>query len=359
MISWASPSIGDAEHNAAIKTIKSNWMTQGRVTELLENKISNYLGIKHTVVVNNGTSALICALLANGIKPGDEVIVPTFTFVATVNAILSIGARPILVDSDPKTFNTTTDLVKCHITKKTKAIIPVDVCGMPVDIKAFQELSAKNDIVLIEDAAEGLGAEYEQKKIGSFSHTAIFSFHMAKIITAVEGGCIVTNDDVVAQKAKLIRSHGSAKPYDSVMFGLNLRISDIHASIAFVQMKKINKFIKHRQTIASIYRESLRNCEFQTIPDYVSLHPYMLFAILTQKKKRDYLNNYLNKNLIETRVCWPPVHKQKFHSNLFKNAKFNGAEEIFSRIINLPMGNGLTEQDASRVVDAVNRALKN
>lgn len=358
MISWAPPSLGKEEHTAAIKVIKSNWMTQGKVTALLEKKISETLGTKHTIVVNNGTSALICALLANGIKPGDEVIVPTFTFVATVNAILSIGAKPILVDNDPRTFNTTIDIIKPHITKKTKAIVPVDVCGMPVDIKLFQEFSEKNNLILIEDAAEGFGAEYNNKKIGSFNHTTIFSFHMAKVISSIEGGCIVTNDDDIAYKAKLIRSHGSSEPYDSTMFGLNFRISDIHSAIAIEQLKKIKKFLKHRQKIASIYYENLNGFDFQEIPNYVSLHPYMLFGVLISAKKRNKLNKYLNKNGIETRICWPPVHKQKFHAKLFGSHKFKGAEEVFSRIINLPMGNGLHENNAFKVVEIVNKGLK-
>jgi perosamine synthetase len=349
--------LSNEEHDAAIRVIKSNWLTQGKVTESLEKKISKILSVKHVIMVNNGTSALQCALLAHGIKPNDEVIVPTFTFAATVNAILSIGAKPVLVDSDPYTFNTSLEFIKSHITRKTKAILPVDVSGMPIDIKSFRDFSQKNDLILIEDAAEGLGAEFSHKKIGSFGHSTIFSFHMAKVVTAVEGGCLVTNDEQIAKNARLIRSHGSAKPYDSTQFGLNLRISDIHSAIALIQLKKLTKFLRHRNKIASLYQKYLQQVSFQKIPSYVTLHPYMLFAILVTPKKKNKVNAFLNKNGVETRMCWPPVHVQKYHSKLFGKSKFQNAEKIYSQIINLPMGNGLTENQAYEVIDITKKGL--
>jgi len=357
-IQWAAPSIGRDEQNAVMKVIRSGWMTQGKITESLEKRICDESGAKYTVVTNNGTSALICSLLANGIGPGDEVIVPSFTFIASVNSIIAVGAKPILVDSDPYTFNTTVDLVKRKITHKTRAILPVDVSGMPVDINEFRNLAEKQKIILIEDAAEAIGAEYRHKKIGSFDHSTVFSFHMAKLVTSIEGGCIVTNSKDIAYVAKLIRSHGDAGKYDSQVFGLNLRISDIHSAIALEQMKKINRFISHRNKLALIYRDELQNSEFQQIPDYVSCHPYMLFAILVSPRIRNKLNSYLNRKGIETRICWPPVHKQKCHLKIFKNYNLPGAESIYSKIINLPMGNGLTENEVMYVVQSVKKGMQ-
>lgn len=357
MIQWAPPSFEKAEIESVSRVLKSKWLTQGKITDEFEKKISQYVGVKHCVMVNNGTSALICSLLSHNIKPGDEVIVPTFTFVATVNAILSVGAKPVLVDSDLGTFNTTPEIIKPYITKKTKAILPVDVSGMSIDIDQFREFANKNNLILIEDAAEGIGAEYKHKKVGTFGHSTIFSFHMAKVITSVEGGCIVTNDKNIAEKLRLIRSHGSKVPYDSKSFGLNFRISDLHSAIGLAQIKKIKKFLKHRNLIAKIYREEIKNCDFQHIPDYVTLHPYMLFAILVNSKKRNKLNSYLNQNGVETRICWPPVHMQQYHSKIFKTGKIKNAEEIYSRIINLPMGNGLDLSEAMRVSKVMKSAL--
>ena len=357
MIQWAPPSLEKEEIESVSRVLKSKWLTQGKITYEFEKKVAQYVGAKYCVMVNNGTSALICSLLSHNIKPGDEIIVPSFTFVATVNAVLSVGAKPILVDSNPSTFNTEIDLIKPHITKKTKAIIPVDVSGMPVDIKKFREFSQSNNLILIEDAAEGIGAEYENKKIGSFGHSTIFSFHMAKVITSVEGGCIVTNDKDIAEKLRLIRSHGSKVPYDSRSFGLNFRISDLHSAIGLAQIKKIKNFLKHRNNLAKIYRDEIKDHKFQTIPDYVTLHPYMLFGILTHPKDRDRINKILNKNHIETRICWPPVHMQQYHSKIFKTRKIKNAEEIYSRIINLPMGNGLDLSDVMKVSKVVRSAL--
>lgn len=355
MIQWAPPSFGKEEYESVTKVFTSKWLSQGNATSKLEKKIAQYIGARHCVIVNNGTSALICSLLAHGIKPGDEVIVPTFTFVATVNAILSIGAKPIFVDSDSETFNTTVDLIKPHITKKTKAIIPVDVAGMSIDIKKFREFSQKNELVLIEDAAEGIGGEYKNKKIGSFGHSTVFSFHMAKVITTIEGGCITTNDKNIAENLKLIRSHGSKTPYDSRMFGLNFRISDIHSAIGLAQIKKIKKFLNHRNTLAKIYREEIKDVKFQTVPEYVTLHPYMLFYIQINPKYRDKINKFLNKNQIQTRICWPPVHTQYYHSKLYRMKKFENAENIYSKTINLPMGNGLTEKNCQVVIDTIKK----
>jgi perosamine synthetase len=353
-ISWAEPRIEKEEHDAIKKIIDSNWLTQGQVTVKLEKKISQYTGSKHAVVTNNGTSSLICSLLSHGIGKNDEVVVPSFTFVASVNAILSVGAKPVLVDCNPRTFNTDVDFVKKKITKKTKAIMPVDVSGMPVDVDAFRDLAKEKNLTLIQDSAEGIGAKYKQKKTGSFGHSTIFSFHMAKVVAGVEGGCIVTNDKQIADKARLIRSHGDANQYNHKLFGLNFRISDLHSAIVIEQLKKINKFLKHRQLIAKIYKEELNNFEFQEIPNFVSFHPFMLFAILTPKRIRNNLNKYLQKNGIETRICWPPVHKQPFHSQFFKN-NYPNSEEIYSKIINLPMGNNLTEKDTLEIIKIIKK----
>jgi len=354
-ISWAEPSIEREEFTAIKKVMNSRWLTQGLITEKLEKNICKFVGSKYAIVTNNGTSSLICSLLAHGIGPGDEVIVPSFTFVATVNSILSVGAKPVLVDCNSKTFNTEVSYVEKKITKKTKAILPVDISGMPIDVNAFQILAKEKNLILIQDSAESIGATYKNKKIGSFGHSTIFSFHMAKVVSGVEGGCIVTNDNEIAKKAKLIRSHGDANQYDHRVYGLNFRISDIHSAIIIEQLKKINKFLKHRQHIAKIYKTELNNFKFQEIPNFVSRHPYMLFAILTPKEIRDSLNKYLNKNRIETRICWPPVHKQIFHSHVFKGS-FPNSEDIFSKIINLPMGNGLTEENAVHITELIKKS---
>lgn len=353
-ISWAKPSLDMKEKTAIQKVLASGWLSQGPVTEKLEKNISKLLGVKYAIMTNNGTSSLISALLAHDIGPGDEVIVPSFTFAATVNAILSIGAKPILVDCNPKTFNTEVDYIKNKITKKTKAIIPVDVAGMPVDVREFKQFVKEKNLILIQDSAESIGAEYNNKKIGAFGHSTIFSFHMAKVVAGIEGGCVVTNDRTIFEKIKLIRTHGDAKRYDHKVFGLNFRISDLHSAIIIEQLKKINKFLSHRNQLAKLYKEELPKFNFQEIPNYVTLHPYMLFALLVSNKERNSLNNFLQKNGIETRICWLPVHKQFYHSKMF-HMKLKNSEEIYSKIINLPMGNGLTETEVLKVSNLIKK----
>ena len=261
-----------------------------------------------------------------------------------------------MVDSDPRTFNTNPNFIKRTLTPKTRAILPVDVSGMPIDIIAFRKFAEKHNLILIEDAAEGIGGQYNNKKIGSFGHSTIFSFHMAKVVTGIEGGCVVTDDKKIASMVRLARSHGDVGQYNSTIFGLNFRISDVHSAIALEQIKKMNRFLKHRQKIASLYKDELSSYEFQEIPDFVTLHPYMLFAMLVTPKKRNKLKEFLWKNGVDTRICWLPVHKQPYHSKLFNQNRLPESELIYSKIINLPMGNGLSEKDANHVVDLIKKA---
>lgn len=356
-IPWATPDIGRKEKDSIIKVLNSDWLSQGQVTEKLEQEICKFVGCKHAVLTNNGTSALICALLSHNIGPGDEVIVPSFTFVASVNSILAVGAKPVLVDCDEKTFNTELDFFKHKITKKTKCILPVDVSGMSVDIKQMRDFAKDQDLILIEDAAESMGGEYDNRKTGSFGHTTIFSFHMAKIITGIEGGCIVTNNSEISKKAKLIRSHGDKGGYNSVSYGLNFRISDIHSAIVSAQLKRIKEFLDIRQEMANKYKEEL-NLDFQFVPDYVSLHPYFLFSILVPSKIRNSLVSYLNKNNIDVRTCWPPVHTQPYFLQQFGKMKLKNSEKLFSKIINLPMGNKFNRNDQSIVIEKIQKFLK-
>ena len=348
-VPWSVPDIGEEEKQAIMRVVKSGWLSQGKETKLFEEEICEYLGCRHAIVVNSGTSALITALLAHGIGKEDEVIVPSLTFIATVNAVILVGADPILVDVDLETFNTTIEKVEEKITKRTKAILPVDVAGMPINIDAFERLAEEHDLVLIEDAAEAFGAVYKNRKIGSFNHTSIFSFHIAKTITTVEGGVITTNDDKIAENCRLIRSHGMKDKYNHITIGSNFRITDIQSAMGRIQLKKVETFLKRRNELASIYMRMLKNIvQFQKIPDYVTIHPWMLFGVLVDTKKRDRIREKLKENGIDTRVCWRPVHQQPFHRKLFSGS-FPNSEEIASRIINLPIGNKFSKEDIKYV----------
>tara|TARA_B100000315_G_C14553051_1_gene576801 strand:+ start:621 stop:1742 length:1122 start_codon:yes stop_codon:yes gene_type:complete len=369
-ISWSPPNLSDEEKEAAIRVIKSGWLTQGTETEKWEDDICEYIGCKYAVVVNNGTSGLIASLIANGIKPGDEVLVPSFTFIATVNSILSVGAQPVLVDCDPKTFNTDVEFLEKKLSSKTKAIMPVCVAGMPLNLDKLLHFCNENNLKIIEDSAESFGGEYKNKKIGSFGHTSIFSFHIAKQITTVEGGCITTNNPEIAEKLKQIRNHGLRyKPeeqngkYVYSHFGLNFRSNDVLSAIGRIQLKRINETLAKRNQLVSIYKEKLRNyVEFQEVPNYVTKHPWMFFSILLEKEKREYVNAEMNNRGIATRICWTPVHLQEYHKKNFPDVHHPNSLEIYQRIINPPLGNAHTTDDIEYItgviVDIMQKTLK-
>ena len=359
-VAWSVPLIESEEQEAAIRVIRSGWMTQGKETEWFEKELSQAFNVKHVIVVNNGTSALIASLLACGIGRGDEVLVPTMTFVATVNVLLMLGAKPILVDCDPKTLNVTPEILKSKLTARTKAFVFVDVYGMPCDIEALEAFAREHGLILIEDAAQAIGAGYRGRPIGSFSHPVAGSFHMAKLIAAAEGGCVMVQDDELALKLRRIRNHGMARQYEFVTFGLNLRITDVQSATGRVQLRKLPRMLEHRERLVQQYKQGLRGLvEFQEIPSYVTTHPHMIFSVFfSDRKVRDEVNAHLNQQGIDTRICFPPVHKQPYHQPLFADqGPFPNAEDRAERVLSLPMGNGLTSEDVDYVVQTLKEAL--
>lgn len=360
MIPWSEPDFGAEEKKAVNRVLSVGWLTQGNETVLFEKEISKFTGAKHAIVVNNGTMALIAALMAYGIGPGDEVITPSFTFIATINAILGVGAKPVLADSDLGTWNMTAGEAEKYITRKTRAIMPVHVAGLPVDIDEFKKLARKYKLALIEDSAEALGARYKKKNVGGHGTTSIFSFHMAKLVTSVEGGCIVTDNPLIAKKIKMIRNHGRSELYKERKhgteysfegFGLNMRMTDILSSIGRVQLTKIGRVLKHRQGLVDLYKKELGGkFEFQEIPPYATVHANMFFAFLTNKSLRSKIQKSLFGKGISTRVTFTPAHLQTWHKRHFKNRRFKNAENIFERILSVPLGNRITQAQVEKVI---------
>ena len=322
----------------------------------MESLFKERVSAEHAVAVNSGTAALHCALVAAGIGPGDEVVVPTLTFIATVNTVIATGAKPVLVDVEPDTFNTSPELVAEKITGRTKAIIPIDYAGMPVDIRGFEELAEDHGLILIEDAAEAVGAEYRGKPVGGFNHITCFSFHIAKQVTTVEGGIITTDDPDFAEKCRLVRSHGMVERDEHVYLGFNYRMTDIQAAIGIAQLRKLDKFLEHRAEIASRYMEALRGLvEFQRMPDYVTRHPWMFFPVLVEE--RDKVRQALHEEGVDTRVCWKPVHMQPYHRRFFEGESYPNAEEIYERVLCIPIGNGISLNQIQYVIERMREVL--
>ena len=287
-----------------------NWAVGHNVGEF-EDLIARYVGTEYAVTFNSGTSALHAALLAHGIKKGDEVIVPSFTFIATANAPLFVGAKPVFGDIEEETYGLDPEDVKAKITKKTKAIIPIHYGGCSCKIRELQEIAEDHNLILIEDAAESLGAIIGDKKVGSFGDSAMFSFCQNKIITTGDGGAIVTNSKKIYEKLKLIRSHGrletsdyfsSTEYMDYITIGYNFRMSNLTAALGISQFKKINKIIGMRRDNAAYMSKKLSNIESVTIQNSSKdfFHVYQMYTI--RVRRRDDLMRYLRENGIMTKV---------------------------------------------------------
>jgi len=354
-VPWSVPDIGVDERRAVDAVLESGWLGMGPKTKEFESALSQYTGAKASVVVNNGTSALLAAYLANGIGPGTPVLVPTYTFVATVNALLALGARPILMDCDPRSLNVTPEIAEAaaQAHPEAKALVFVDVAGQACDIDAFRELAHRRGLALIEDAAEAFGATYRGKVLGGYDHTTIFSFHIAKQVSSIEGGAICSNNEELVARCRLIRSHGEGpQKYVHIAHGLNFRPTDLQSAVGIVQLRKVDHYLEVRRQAAERYVAALGgSLEFQTVAPYATRPTWMIFtAFARDSGERDAYNRWLNQEGIDTRIPWPPVHAQPFYESVHGPARFPGADRAFATVISLPIGNGLPPSAIEDVV---------
>ena len=307
----------------------SYWATGPEIKEF-EEKIAEYVGTKYAVTFNSGTSALHALLLAYDLKQGDEVIVPSFTFIATANAPLFVGAKPVFAEIEDRTYGLDPEDVKKRITPKTKAIIPIHYGGCPCLIRELKEIAEDHNLLLIEDAAESLGTKINDNKVGTFGDSAMFSFCQNKVISTGEGGAITTDSKEIYEKLKLIRSHGrletqdyfsSTEYMDYVTLGYNFRMPTMNAALGLSQLKKIDKVIKMRRDKAEYMTKKLSRIKEITLPtappDY--FHVYQMYTIRIDgtRQIRDRLIQYLGDKGISTKVYFEPVHLSYFYKNKF------------------------------------------
>ncbi len=247
MIPINLPKISEEEVQAVVKVLRSGILTSGLgagpMVSKFEKDFASFAGVKHAVAVNTGTAALHSAVMASGIKYGDEVILPSFTFVATAEAVVLAGGKPVFTDIDPETYNLSPSAVEKSLTKKTKAILPVDLYGFSADMKPLKEIAAKHGLALIEDAAQSHGTTYAGKPAGSFADAACWSLYASKNMTSGEGGVITTDNDEIDETLRMIRTHGEKAKYSSLILGTNYRMSEIQAAIANVQLEKLPSFL--------------------------------------------------------------------------------------------------------------------
>lgn len=350
------PSLIGKEKEYVMDCIDTEWISwKGKYLPRFEKEFADYIGMQYGVGVFNGTVALHLAMLTLGVSEGDEVIVPSFTYVASVNAISYVGATPVFVDSQLDTWQMDPEDVRKKITNKTKAIIAVHLYGHPCDMDELVKICKEHDLFLIEDCAEAIGSEYNGRKVGSFGDIACFSFFGNKTITTGEGGMVLTNDIALYERAMRIKDQGNAKyrMYWSDIIGYNFRMTNIQAAIGCAQLDNIERFIDKKIQIGSKYRDGLKNLPLKTLEPIGNVkHTYWMCNILLEDANlRDKLRDYLSNKGIETRPTFYPVHTMPMYSTKYQ--KHANAEYISYRGINLPSFPELKDEEIEYVINSV------
>lgn len=330
--------------NAIGEVIKNSAYIGGQYVEKFEEDMAKFCETKYALGLNSGTDALYLSLWALGIKEGDEVITTPFTFFATAEVIVRLGAKPIFVDINPDTFNIDENLIEEKITKKTKAIIPVHLFGLPVNMEKIDQIAKKYKLFVIEDACQAIGAKYQGKKVGNLGDIGCFSFFPSKNLNAYgDGGMVTTNNLALAEKIKMLRNHGSKIKYYNDEIGVSSRLDGLQAAILSVKLKHLNKWNKSRQNIANSYNNLLRNIDYIELPKYDldknSSHVYHQYTLKIKNRKRDELKKYLEDNNISSMVYYPlPIHLLKAMEYIdIKKGSLPVVEKMCSEVLSLPI----------------------
>ena len=357
MIHIARPQIGDEEIKAAEEVLRSGMLAQGKKVAEFEEKFSQFIGSKHSIAVGNGTQALHASLVACGIKPGDEVITSGFTFIASATSIVHSGARPVFADIAPKTFNINIDSVKSLITAKTKAIMPVHLFGLGVDINAFKELCAEKDLILIEDACQSHGAQVNGKGVGTFGDAAAFSFYPTKNMTTGEGGAVTTQDEKIDEDLRYLRHQGQKSRYEYAMIGYNYRMTDIAAAIGIAQLDKLPGWTEKRISNAAFFNKefSAAGIEVPYVPDGYK-HVYHQYTIRVQT--RDSVIEKLTGMGVGSGVYYPMGLHELGPMAGFRKGPLPEVEKASQEVISLPVHPGLSDDELATVAEAVVKAVE-
>ncbi len=351
----------DEIDSAIWKVLNEGNFILGEEVKEFESKISEYLGVKHAIGVASGTDALQIALMAIELKPGDEVITTPFTFVATAEAILLLGGKPVYVDIDEKTYNINPDLIEEKITEKTKAIIPVHLYGQPAEMDKIIDIARRYNLYAIEDSAQALGAEYKGRKVCTFGDLACISFFPTKNLGAFgDAGMIVTDNDELAEKVRMIRVHGSKVRYNHEILGVNSRLDTIQASVLLVKLKYLDEWNDKRAEIAKKYTEGLSDVDGLVTPYSKPdcKHIYHQYTIKTNRK--DELAQFLKEKGIQTAVHYPiPLHLQKAFSYLgYKEGDFPISERCSKEVLSLPMFPELKDDEIEYIIESIRQFYK-
>jgi len=363
MIPINKPWMGEEEKREVTSVLEENALTTaardgGKRVRDFESLMKDYLKIKHVVSVNSGTSALYAALLAAGIKQGDEVLIPSFTFVATANAVIAAGAKPVFVDIKKDDYTMDASDLNTKITKKSKVVIPVHLYGHPCNIDEIGELADKHSLNVIEDACQSLGSSYKKKQTGTFGTLGCFSMYASKVLTAGEGGAIATDSDELADKLKMIRNHGMVEGYDTRMLGLNLRLPELSAAVAKVQMQKLGKMLEIRrrnaELLGKLLSASSKKYEVK-IPEETTDKKFnwYLYTVAIQDKRDEVKNKLVQKNVGATVYYNPPVHKIPFYAHAASETKLPATEWCADHVLSLPVHPHVTESDVDHIANSL------
>jgi dTDP-4-amino-4,6-dideoxygalactose transaminase len=373
-----APAIGDEEIDEVVATLRSGWLTTGERALALEAEVARTVGAPHALAVSSGTAALHLALRAAGLGAGDEAIVPTFTFTATAEAVLYLGARPVLADVDPATGNLQPDEVARRLGPRTRAVVPVHLGGLPCDLDAIGMLARAAGAVVIDDAAHALPARLRGRTIGGLADATAFSFYATKNITTGEGGMVTTARADWAEAMRLWRLHGLSRDawkryraegswaYDVVDVGFKYNLPDVLAAIGLAQLRKLDRFTDERRDLVAAYRAALAGCDALALPEEPPgfESAWHLFVVRLDPARlridRAGVASELQRRGIGTSVHFIPLHRHPFYRRALHvgPAEFPGAEALYARCLSLPLYPGLTTADVDRVTDALLDVLR-
>jgi len=368
MIPVNEPLIGERELQYITECLKTGWISSaGKFIEEFENKWAAYCGVKYGIAVSNGTTALQTAFGCLDLKPSDEVIMPTFTIISCALAVIYNGGKPVLVDSEPRSWTIDINKIEEKITKRTKAIMPVHIYGHPCDMDPIWELAKKYSLVIIEDAAEAHGAEYKGKKCGSLGNISCFSFYANKIITTGEGGMMLTNNEEYAERAKSLRNlcFKKGRRFYHTELGHNFRLTNLQAAIGLAQLERIDKLIEKKRWIGQRYTKRLKNISGLILPveESWAKNVYWMYGVVLDENIRRDAKEFaerLRKDGVDTRPFFLGMHEQPiFHKmGLFKDEHYSVAEKIAKQGLYLPSGLTLSEKQINKVCISIRKFLE-
>ena len=366
MIPLAQPDIGEEEIRLVNEVLRSGWLSMGPKIEEFEERFADYIGTKHAIAVNSGTSGLHLCMNAIGIKKGDEVITSPFSFIASSNCIMFEGGKPVFVDIDPDTLNMDTERIEAAITKNTKAILPVHVFGQPCEMDAIMDIADDHDLAVVEDACEAIGAEYNGKKAGTFGNASVFAFYPNKQMTTGEGAMVVTDDDNIAELCRSLRNQGrseNAEWLNHIRLGYNYRLDEMSCAMGIGQLNRIDELLDKRARVAEEYTRNLsgfENITTQYLDQNVKMSWFVYVVRVSKEINRNKVMEYLKEHGVSCRPYFTPIHLQPFYSEMFgyKESDFPICENVCDSTIALPFYGNMSKETIEQVCYVLKNSLE-